>query len=161
MSLSSTILWCHTLSHYGNARVEMQAIIHKYVIVPVILCRKAIPTGILSGGMGQFLASPTDLVKTRLQMEGRRLLDGHKPRLISMALSFVHFNHHSDNWDCNKHWSANVLATSSALTTWSRYGGTWDAFRSILKSEGVVGLWRGWYPNCQRAAVACLGGELC
>ena len=45
-------------------------------------CRKAIPTGMLSGAMGQFLASPTDLVKTRLQMEGRRLLDGYKPRLL-------------------------------------------------------------------------------
>lgn len=50
--------------------------------------RKAVPTGMLSGAMGQFLASPTDLVKTRLQMEGRRLLDGYKPRLVSMAVSF-------------------------------------------------------------------------
>lgn len=54
-----------------------------------IYYRKAIPTGILSGGMGQFLASPTDLVKTRLQMEGRRLLDGHKSRLVSMAVSLA------------------------------------------------------------------------
>ncbi len=59
--------------------------------------RKAIPTGMLSGGMGQFLASPTDLVKTRLQMEGRRLLDGHKPRLVSMAVSFVLLDYHSDH----------------------------------------------------------------
>ena len=34
----------------------------------------------MSGAIGQFLASPTDLIKTRLQMEGRRLLDGLKPR---------------------------------------------------------------------------------
>ena len=61
-------------------------------------CRKAIPTGMLSGGMGQFLASPTDLVKTRLQMEGRRLLDGHKPRLVSMAQYLLHFlDPYSDN----------------------------------------------------------------
>lgn len=42
--------------------------------------RKGLPTGMLSGAMGQFLASPTDLVKIRLQMEGRRQLDGLKPR---------------------------------------------------------------------------------
>ena len=34
----------------------------------------------IAGAMGQFLASPTDLVKVRLQMEGRRVLDGYKPR---------------------------------------------------------------------------------
>ena len=42
--------------------------------------RKAVPTGMLAGGAGQFLASPTDRVKVILQMEGRRVLDGHKPR---------------------------------------------------------------------------------
>ena len=40
------------------------------------------PTGMLSGAMGQFLASPTDLIKIRLQMEGKRALDGLKPRLV-------------------------------------------------------------------------------
>ena len=39
-----------------------------------------------------------------------------------------------------------------------RYKGTWDAFHSIVKSEGVLGLWKGWVPNCQRAAIVCLGG---
>lgn len=39
-----------------------------------------------------------------------------------------------------------------------RYKGTWDAFNSILKSEGITGLWKGWIPNCQRAAIVCLGG---
>ena len=34
----------------------------------------------IAGASGQFLASPTDLVKIRLQMEGRRVLDGHKSR---------------------------------------------------------------------------------
>ena len=55
------------------------------------LCRKAIPTGMISGAMGQFLASPTDLVKTRLQMEGRRLLDGHKPRFGWHSVHTYHF----------------------------------------------------------------------
>lgn len=78
---------------------------------------KAIPTGMMSGAMGQFLASPADLVKIRLQMEGRRRLDGMEPR----------------------------------------YRGTIHAFRSIVKSDGVLGLWKGWLPNCQRAAFVCLG----
>jgi len=34
----------------------------------------------IAGAMGQYLASPTDLVKVRLQMEGRRMLEGKKPR---------------------------------------------------------------------------------
>ena len=48
--------------------------------MPTHFPRKAIPTGMMSGAMGQFLASPTDLVKIRLQMEGKRALDGLKPR---------------------------------------------------------------------------------
>ena len=51
----------------------------KYVC---ILCafRKAIPTGMISGAAAQFLASPTDLVKVQMQMEGKRQLEGLKPR---------------------------------------------------------------------------------
>ena len=41
-----------------------------------------------------------------------------------------------------------------------RYTGSLDAFRSILKTEGVTGLWKGWSPNCQRAALVCLGGKI-
>ena len=37
--------------------------------------------------------------------------------------------------------------------------GSWDAFRSIVRSDGVLGLWKGWQPNCLRAAFVCLGGE--
>lgn len=78
---------------------------------------KAIPSGMIAGAMAQYIASPTDLVKIRLQMEGKRVLEGKTPR----------------------------------------YTGTWDAFRSIVRSEGITGLWKGWLPNCQRAAVVCLG----
>lgn len=45
-------------------------------------CRKAIPTGMIAGAGGQFLASPTDLVKVRLQVEGKRVLEGHPPRSV-------------------------------------------------------------------------------
>ena len=40
-----------------------------------------------------------------------------------------------------------------------RYTGMWDAFRSIVRSDGILGLWKGWAPNCLRASVVCLGGE--
>lgn len=38
--------------------------------------RKAIPTGMIAGACAQFLASPTDLIKIRLQAEGKKLLEG-------------------------------------------------------------------------------------
>ena len=46
----------------------------------VSLCRKASLSGLCAGAMGQFVASPADLVKVRLQMEGRRRLEGKPPR---------------------------------------------------------------------------------
>ena len=42
--------------------------------------RKAVPTGIVSGAAAQLLASPNDLVKVQMQMEGKRQLEGLKPR---------------------------------------------------------------------------------
>ena len=78
---------------------------------------KAIVCGMASGGGAQFLASPTDLVKVQMQMEGRRMLEGHK----------------------------------------KRFNGTVHAFSLIVRERGVVGLWKGWFPNCQRAAFVNLG----
>ncbi len=45
--------------------------------------------GMSSGAIGQFLASPTDLVKVQMQMEGRRVLEGKSPRYISNRQSIV------------------------------------------------------------------------
>ena len=44
--------------------------------------RKSILCGMTSGGAAQMLASPTDLVKVRLQMDGRRELEGLEPRCV-------------------------------------------------------------------------------
>lgn len=41
---------------------------------------KAAIGGMLAGAVGQFMASPTDLVKVQMQMEGRRRLEGKPPR---------------------------------------------------------------------------------
>lgn len=78
---------------------------------------KACVFGMASGAAAQFLASPTDLVKVQMQMEGRRSLDGRPKRLR----------------------------------------GTFHAFHLIYKKRGLRGLWRGWLPNCQRAALVNLG----
>ena len=42
---------------------------------------KKVLAGMSAGGFGQFVASPTDLIKTQIQMEGKRRLQGKKPRV--------------------------------------------------------------------------------
>ena len=73
--------------------------------------------GMGSGLISQFIASPTDIVKTQMQLEGPRLLRGESPR----------------------------------------FAGTIDAFRVIAREGGVLGLWKGVIPNCQRAMFVQLG----
>ena len=78
---------------------------------------KKVVAGMFAGGVGQLVASPTDLIKTQIQMEGRRRLQGKPPRVKGMT----------------------------------------DAFKKILAQGGVAALWRGCWPNVQRAALVNLG----
>ncbi|XP_077173786.1 mitochondrial uncoupling protein 4 [Paroedura picta] len=78
---------------------------------------KAVVGGMMAGAIGQFFASPTDLVKVQMQMEGRRKLEG-KPL---------------------------------------RFRGVHHAFMKIVSDGGVRGLWAGWVPNVQRAALVNMG----
>lgn len=78
---------------------------------------KKVVAGMLAGGLGQFVASPTDLVKTHIQMEGKRRLQGKPARVHGMI----------------------------------------DAIKKIVAEAGVLGLWRGCWPNVQRAALVNLG----
>ena len=78
---------------------------------------KKVVAGMTAGGVGQLVASPTDLIKTQIQMEGKRRLQGKPPRVKGMT----------------------------------------DAFQKIVKQGGVAGLWRGCWPNVQRAALVNLG----
>ncbi|NWX37653.1 UCP4 protein, partial [Notiomystis cincta] len=78
---------------------------------------KAVVGGMIAGAIGQFFASPTDLVKVQMQMEGKRKLEG-KPL---------------------------------------RFRGVHHAFLKILSEGGVRGLWAGWVPNVQRAALVNMG----
>ncbi|KAI6235077.1 Cht-1 [Aphelenchoides besseyi] len=74
---------------------------------------KSLVAGLISGAVAQFVASPADLVKVQMQMEGLRLRQNLPPR----------------------------------------YKSTWHAFVSVYCSNGIRGLWMGWVPNCQRAAL--------
>jgi len=78
---------------------------------------KKVVAGMSAGGFGQFMASPTDLIKTQIQMEGRRRLLGYEARVEGAA----------------------------------------DALRKIVAQGGILGLWRGCWPNVQRAALVNLG----
>ena len=46
-----------------------------------------------AGAFGQFIASPTDLVKVQMQMEGKRVLvEGRRPRYaINMITHIKHY----------------------------------------------------------------------
>ena len=46
----------------------------------IFINRQATCGGLIIGGLAQFLASPADLVKVQMQMEGRRRLEGKPPR---------------------------------------------------------------------------------
>lgn len=78
---------------------------------------KAAAGGLFAGSLGQFAASPMDLVKVQMQMEGKRRLEGKPPRVR----------------------------------------GTIDALSQTIKRGGIRGLWAGWVPNVQRAALVNMG----
>ena len=42
-----------------------------------------------AGALGQFFASPTDLVKVQIQMEGKRRLEGKPPRVKNFFQAFM------------------------------------------------------------------------
>lgn len=46
--------------------------------------RKAVVGGMSAGAIGQFFASPTDLVKVQMQMEGKRKLEGKPLRSVPL-----------------------------------------------------------------------------
>ncbi|XP_047737955.1 mitochondrial uncoupling protein 4 isoform X1 [Hyalella azteca] len=50
---------------------------------------QSIMGGIVVGGAAQLLASPADLIKVQLQMEGRRRLEGKPPRVTNVSEAFV------------------------------------------------------------------------
>ncbi|KAK1419922.1 hypothetical protein QVD17_29362 [Tagetes erecta] len=89
---------------------------HQSLSLPI----KAVIGGV-SGVIAQVVASPADLVKVRMQADGRRVSQGLEPR----------------------------------------YSGSVDALNKIIKSDGFKGLWRGVFPNIQRAFLVNMGELAC
>eukprot|EP00884_Botryococcus_braunii_P007290 jgi/Botrbrau1/16562/Bobra.0385s0005.1 len=75
--------------------------------------------GMTAGAVGQLVAVPTDLVKIRMQADGRLMAAGQMVR--------------------------------------PRYRGLLHGLGTVLKEEGLRGLWRGSSPAVQRAALVNLG----
>lgn len=46
------------------------------------------------------------------------------------------------------------------IILFDRVKSTLHAFQKIRAESGVLGLWKGWLPNVQRAAIVNLGGIL-
>lgn len=118
---------------------------------------KGIAAGMSAGAIGQFFgesfpvwfvcmlnmlvgiaASPTDLVKVQLQLDGKLIAAGKEPRCCVVVVPSTLYN-------------------PNRLAVFVRYKGTIDAFRTIASQGGVKGLWKGWVPNCQRAALVQIG----
>ncbi|PKA65638.1 Mitochondrial uncoupling protein 3 [Apostasia shenzhenica] len=81
---------------------------------------KVLAAGV-SGVLAQVVASPADLIKVRMQADGR-LVSNSRP---------------------------------------ARYTGIFDAFNKIARYEGIRGLWRGVFPNGQRAFLVNMGELSC
>ena len=73
--------------------------------------------GMVAGGVAQFVSSPADLIKVRMQMDGRRRLQGLPSRVSSMRAALL----------------------------------------EATRAGGVRSLWKGAWPNVQRAALVNLG----
>lgn len=76
-------IWRHTI--YSGVRMTFYEFLREDVLgknkdgtIPVW---KATLGGVTAGGFAQFLATPADLVKVQIQMEGRRRLQGLPPRV--------------------------------------------------------------------------------
>jgi solute carrier family 25 uncoupling protein 27 len=85
------------------------------------ICLKSNGTFFLFALVVQIVASPADLVKVRMQADGRMVSQGLQPR----------------------------------------YSGPFDALNKIVRMEGFGGLWKGVFPNVQRAFLVNMGELAC
>ncbi|KIH51818.1 hypothetical protein ANCDUO_18089 [Ancylostoma duodenale] len=93
---------------------------------------KSMLCGATAGLVAQFAASPTDLVKVQMQMEGLR-------KLQKLPLRY------SGAFDC-------FISLYRTQGMWSILVSIF-AFSTCIFYPGFFGLWLGWIPNCQRAAL--------
>lgn len=79
---------------YSGVRITLYDYLRKemgkgYASTQVVPVWKSATCGILAGCVAQWLASPADLVKVQIQMEGKRRLMGEKPRVKNAADAFI------------------------------------------------------------------------
>ncbi|KAG8445758.1 hypothetical protein GDO86_010519 [Hymenochirus boettgeri] len=79
---------------------------------------KSVVGGMTAGAIGQFFASPTDLVKVQMQMEGKRKLEGKPPRVRGVCHAFVTIMSKGGIWGLWAGWLQFVLLCISDLTTY-------------------------------------------
>ncbi|KAL5109647.1 Mitochondrial uncoupling protein 4 [Taenia crassiceps] len=111
----------------AKGKVSQEALSQSYVL-------HAAAGGIISGALAQFICSPTDLYKVRLQTEQRMNLIATTPVIDSSGRPIP----------STAHSPKRRLAHSVT-------------FRQLVKESGVLGLWRGGLPNVQRAALVNMG----
>uniref|UniRef100_A0A8B9G710 Solute carrier family 25 member 27 n=1 Tax=Amazona collaria TaxID=241587 RepID=A0A8B9G710_9PSIT len=119
---------------------------------------KAVVGGMCAGAIGQFFASPTDLVKVQMQMEGRRKLEG-KP-LWSLHIDFraalVNMGDLT-TYDSVKHFLLlnTPLMDNGVTHSVARgllYKSSTDCLTQTVQGEGFMSLYKGFIPTWMRMA---------
>ncbi|XP_003378612.1 conserved hypothetical protein [Trichinella spiralis] len=108
---------------------------------------KAMCSSMASGAIGQFLASPTDLVKVQMQMEGRRRLDGLPPSAFSGLAAAIT----STPVDVVKTRMMNQTAANIAVGE-RFYKSSIDCLLKTISNEGFFALYKGFVPIWARMA---------
>jgi solute carrier family 25 uncoupling protein 27 len=106
--------------------------------------------GLCSGGVAQLVAVPADLVKVRMQADGRLVAAGLQPA-PRWGGGVVEVRSGGALRCC---WQAGLTHPRPPCR---RYRGVLHAFVAIAQQQGVAGLWRGSLPAVQRAALVNLG----
>ena len=88
------------------------------------------------------MASPTDLIKTQIQMEGRRRLLGYEAR-VEGAADALRFSW-SDTIDQGAPDRADAPDEPVMEASFNYF-----CVRKIVAQGGILGLWRGCWPNVQ------------
>lgn len=99
---------------------------------------RQILAGMSSGAIGMTIANPTDVVKVRLQSAITRGAVKQPMPVTEVAGQ-----------------AAEAATSSFAQPKYTVYRGAMHAYATIIKEEGVLGLWRGLGPNIIRNAIVC------
>ncbi|XP_014774018.1 mitochondrial uncoupling protein 4 isoform X2 [Octopus bimaculoides] len=142
---------------------------------------KAACCGLTAGMLGQFVASPTDLIKVQMQMEGKNRLLGNPVRVKSMYDAFCKITAEGGVRGLWKGWIPNVqragLVNMGDLATYDTskhfilrntslkdnavthflsrgilYTSSWDCVTKTVKAEGFWSLYKGFFPIWARMA---------